>query len=130
MLGMTGAAVRNWESGKGTPYRKTFLKISQLTKKPVSFFTGDKRSDMLSVADLAEDDRRYSATGSARQDEAVNPFDVDVADPEMVEGIADAILAVRSGRQKLKAIAIELRDLDNSMLALEARLKATIGAEK
>lgn len=40
-IGLTGSAVRKWESGKGIPYPKNILKISQVLGKSVPWLKGE-----------------------------------------------------------------------------------------
>lgn len=125
-LSSAESTIGHWESGRGNPRPKTLRQVAKIFRKPVSFFTGDPKDDLLSVADLPSDRGQTPATGSARQDEP-NPFDVDHTDMEVVGSLADALQAVKASRQELRLISTKLRDLDNSMLALESRLQATLG---
>lgn len=62
--------------------------------------------------------------------ESGNPFQVDITDPETANTIADAILDIDATLAKVIAIRAILRDLENSLLATESRLRSAIGAEK
>ncbi len=63
-LGMTGAAVQSWESGRAFPRPKVLTKISELTKKPPSFFTGRPEDDL---PEPQQPIMRMSDHGSSRQ---------------------------------------------------------------
>jgi transcriptional regulator with XRE-family HTH domain len=45
VIGMTGAAVAQWEKGRSVPRPKALKRIAEAVKKPVSFFTGKPEDD-------------------------------------------------------------------------------------
>lgn len=66
LLGMTGAAVSQWEHGRYIPRQKALKKISEITKKPLSFFTGRPEDDQ-PEPELQQPIMRMSNHGSSRQ---------------------------------------------------------------
>jgi transcriptional regulator with XRE-family HTH domain len=62
-IGVALSSVTNWEAGKGTPRRKTLEKISEVTHKPISWFTGNRDDDLPELESFEYDDGH--STGSS-----------------------------------------------------------------
>jgi transcriptional regulator with XRE-family HTH domain len=62
-IGVSIPSLQNWEAGKGTPRRKTLEKISEVTRKPISWFTGNRDDDLPDLESFEYDDGH--STGSS-----------------------------------------------------------------